>query len=80
MHWAGTEIVCECANTACVELLPISHDAYEAIRQHPNHFAVKPGHEVSDVERTVERHPAYLVVEKLGEGDDLARQLDPRAS
>ena len=56
----------------------LTRDEYEAIRQHPARFPVKPGHEDSEVERTVERYESYLVVEKLENGREVAEKLDPR--
>jgi hypothetical protein len=41
-------------------------------------FAVLPGHEVEDVERVVETHPRYLVVEKNLETVLRAEDADPR--
>ena len=58
------EIVCECGDAACVERLTITSDAYEELREDVHRFAVMPGHERPDVERTVERREGYLVVEK----------------
>jgi hypothetical protein len=58
------EIVCECGDSACIERFTITNDAYEALRADDRRFAVVPGHELPDIERTVERHPRYLVVEK----------------
>ncbi len=58
------EIVCECGDAACVERLTITADEYEALREDVHHFAVMPGHERPDVERTIERRGDYLVVEK----------------
>ena len=58
------EIVCECADPACVERFTIDSDDYTALREDVHHFAIVPGHELPDVERVVERHEAYLVVEK----------------
>jgi hypothetical protein len=58
------EIVCECGVAACTERFSITSDEYQALRQDVHRFAVVPGHERPDVERTVERRAAYLVVEK----------------
>ena len=58
------EIVCECGTATCVERFPITSDEYETLRQDVHRFAVVPGHERPDVERTVERRAGYLVVEK----------------
>ena len=46
------------------------------LRAEPTRFAVKPGHELPDVERVVERHESYFVVEKAeGEAARLAEDL-----
>jgi hypothetical protein len=52
---------------------------YEALRKDGTRFAVVPGHEVPDIERVVERHQAYWVVEKQDpEAKEVARERDPR--
>lgn len=77
----GTEaldIVCECVNTDCARSLALSRADYERLRSSGKHFAVAPGHEQPDVERVLENHKNFLVVEKLGAGAQVAEQLDPR--
>jgi hypothetical protein len=58
------EIVCECGTTDCIERFSITSDEYGALRQDVHRFAVVPGHERPEVERTVEKRAGYLVVEK----------------
>jgi hypothetical protein len=58
------EIVCECGDAECMERFAITNDAYAALRSDVHRFAVVPGHELPDLERTVERHESYSVVEK----------------
>jgi hypothetical protein len=58
------EIVCECGDPACVDRFTIAADDYARVREDVHYFAVVPGHEVPDVERVVQRHEAYVVVEK----------------
>lgn len=72
------ELICECADEACVEPIALTYPEYEAIRRIPTHFPIKPGHEIPDVERVVERHERYQVVEKLGESGKIAVSRDPR--
>ena len=71
------EIVCECGDAACVERLTITSDGYEELREDVHRFAVMPGHERPDVERTVERRDGYLVVEKTD--PDAARAAEKLA-
>jgi hypothetical protein len=72
-------IVCECGEQSCIEQLEIEPGAYEALRADSRLFAVKPGHEVPDVETVVVRHEGYSVVCKdRGEPEEIARETDPR--
>jgi hypothetical protein len=76
----GGEWVCECAQPACAAMLEISADEYERVRADGTRFVVAPSdeHVSPGVERVVELHPNYWVVEKLGRGGEIAEQLDPR--
>jgi hypothetical protein len=58
--------VCECCHGTCLEGIEVELDEYRRVRSHPLWFFVKPGHEEEKVERVVERHSGYLVVEKDG--------------
>jgi hypothetical protein len=72
--------ICECGAADCTEPITTSLAEYEAIRAEPTRFAVVPGHEVLEIESVVERHSAYLVVEKRQqEAKEVARETDPRA-
>lgn len=72
---------CECGWENCKDPVRVSLAAYEAVRANPTHFIVVPsdGHVAPDVERVVERHDEYWVVEKVGPTAALAAALDPRA-
>jgi len=72
------EILCECGLGQCDERIALREDEYEALRRVPTHFAVRAGHEIPDVERVVERHDGFVVVEKFGESAKAAIRLDPR--
>ena len=63
------EWICECGNTDCLEPVQMTHEEYESVRARGTDcFLVKPGdaHVVPEVERIVERHERYWVVQKLG--------------
>ena len=82
-RWPGeedsvTSFRCECASLGCTEMVPLSFQEYERIRDHPRRFIVHPGHERLDVEVVVETRPAYLIVQKLGEAGEIAEEADPR--
>jgi hypothetical protein len=71
------EFSCECGDGACAEKITMTVDEYEAVRAKATLFAVVPGHEVPDIERVVERHPNYLVVEKQDpDAEEVARETD----
>jgi hypothetical protein len=63
--FTGTmSILCECGKIECIEQIELTLDDYRELRTDPTRFAVKPGHELPDVERVVERHEGYFVVQK----------------
>ena len=73
------EFTCECGRRDCTERIAMTVAEYQAIRAESTRFAVVPGHELPEVESVVERHPAYVVVEKRDEdAQEVARETDPR--
>ncbi len=60
--------VCECGNALCDDRLALSAGEYGAAHQAANRFVVAREHAITDVERVVERHEGYDVVEKLPDG------------
>jgi hypothetical protein len=72
-------LLCECGNEGCHEQIELTVAEYEELRADPVLFAVKPGHEVENVEQVVERGDRYWVVRKRpGEPTTVAEELDPR--
>ncbi len=69
---------CECARLGCNLLVELRLAEYEAVRSHPRRFMMIDGHQVPELERVVERHEGYLVVEKLDEAGRFAAREDPR--
>ena len=83
-QWPGEEdspvgFRCECAQLGCNELIELTVRKYEAVRANPRRFIVMPDHERRDAEIVVERHPGYLVVEKLAQAGEAAEDKDPRS-
>jgi len=70
---------CECGALGCNRMLEIDAALYEAVRAHPRRFVLLTGHDVPAVERIVERHGGFDVVEKVGESGDIAEVTDPRS-
>jgi hypothetical protein len=74
------QVICECGDASCIEQITIGYPDYEELRRDPRRFAVVPGHVDEQVERVVERHDGYDVVEKdEGEPARLAERTDPRS-
>jgi len=71
--------VCECASQECMKPVRLTHAEYEAVRAEPTHFLVAPSdeHLTPAVERVVERHERYWVLEKIGAAAEVSEELDP---
>ncbi|HET7567068.1 MAG TPA: hypothetical protein VFJ91_03695 [Gaiellaceae bacterium] len=69
---SALNLVCECARPTCVEPLVVPHEVYTHVREHRSRFLVASGHEEPAFEQVVERHPAFLVVEKQGAAAEAA--------
>ncbi len=52
---------------ASSETLDLTASEYEAAHSSPIRFPILDGHEWPEVERVVEQHDGYIVVEKFGE-------------
>jgi hypothetical protein len=66
--------ICECANAACTEQIVIDADTYRRVRAEARCFFVRPGHQEPELERVVETHSDFLVVEKTGAAGQVAEQ------
>jgi hypothetical protein len=79
-HMTDTSsFACECADLGCTAMMDLRLSEYEAVRSHPNQFAVLPGHVYRDVEEVVAEHERYVIVSKLGAGAEIAEKTYPRA-
>lgn len=73
------EVVCECGNIECTERFLMTMPDYERLRADPTHFAVRPGHEIQQVEHVIEENDAYVVVRKdPGLPERIAEETNPR--
>jgi hypothetical protein len=68
-------IVCECSDEACTETIDLAPARYAEVRTTPERFILLPGHEDLSIERLVEMTEGFVVVEKTGEGAEVARRL-----
>ena len=72
--------LCECASESCAEGVSLLREEYEQVRAVPERFLVTPGHVQPRVERVVEQHRVYWVIEKFGEAAEVAEATDPRSN
>jgi hypothetical protein len=56
--------ICECSDRGCTETVELTVDEYRSLRRCEDRFVVLPGHVVRELERVVETHPDYEIVEK----------------
>jgi hypothetical protein len=75
------EIICECGAVTCTERISVPISIYERVRGDPTQFLLQVGHEDPTVERMIENHEMYIVVEKEGmDVEQVAEETDPRRS
>jgi hypothetical protein len=72
--------LCECAEESCTEIVRLSHDEYEGVREDATHFLNAPGHEIAAgaYGEVIERNHRYVVVRKRGVAAEIVEDLDPR--
>jgi hypothetical protein len=82
VEWHGVSSAvpyhCECGSSACFERIELRPSGYERVAAQRYRFVIRPGHEDDQIEHVVERHDAYLVVEKIGEARDQIDRDHPR--
>lgn len=72
--WAEPIFLCECSDAECADHLAVAPDVYARVRREPRRFFVVPGHEDPQLERVVETHRDFLVVEKTGAAGVVAEE------
>jgi hypothetical protein len=68
--------ICECDDTSCRELIPLTRDEYEAVRSDPTHFVLRRGHSTQGT--IIEERDDYVIARKTGTAAEVARTADPR--
>ena len=77
-HQHTYSFYCECSDRGCEQGLALTETEYELVRSQPTWFLVAPGHESPEIERVVEHHAQFEIVEMRDEAARLAEQWDPR--
>jgi hypothetical protein len=73
------DVICECGQPTCEELLPLTISEYDAIHQQRDRFVVAPGHVDEQIERVVTSGNRFVVVDKFGAAQDVAEAEERRA-
>jgi hypothetical protein len=73
------EFICECGDADCIETISLTRAEYEHLRADPVHFAIVPGHEISEVEHVISKGDRFHVARKHSGEQDIARATDPRS-
>jgi hypothetical protein len=61
---------CECAQASCLEKIELDAQIYKPILAERYQFVVVPDHVQPEIERVVDEHDSFVVVEKIGEARD----------
>ena len=69
------EIVCECADTQCMEHLRVTTEVYERTRSEPTDFLLKPGHAKPEYETVIDANEEFELVRKTGAAGSVVKQL-----
>ena len=78
-HSSFTHIVCECGYDRCDEIIALTKEEYEGIRNDPRQFCVVQEHVIQDVESIVEEDDRFVIVAKReGTPAEVAIRTDPR--
>lgn len=77
----STEFICECNDSGCSERIEITLEEYERVRADGTRFLLAPGHGDGSIEKVVDHHGHFVVVEKVqSAARALVRRLNPRAA
>ena len=70
------EILCECADTSCMDHVSVTTESYERARGQATDFLLKPDHVKPEFETVIESHDGFVLARKTGEAAALARKHD----
>jgi hypothetical protein len=68
-------ILCECGN-ACATHVTVGLSEYERVRLDPTHFLIATEHLIEEVDRPLEQHDSWLLVEARGIAAEIARRRE----
>ena len=65
------EVICECGRDSCDGVITLSLSDYEDVHGQKDRFVVVRGHESPEIERVVDDRGSFLVVDKVGEAEEI---------
>jgi hypothetical protein len=68
------EVLCECGRQGCRGVISVTVADYDGVHAQDDRFVVLRGHESTEVERVVEERAGYIVVDKIGEAEDIVEE------
>jgi hypothetical protein len=68
------DVLCECGRPECGGVIEMTFVDYDAVHSQADRFVVLRGHENNEIEKVVEERAEYLVVDKIGEAEDIAER------
>ena len=68
------EVLCECGRPGCTGLISLTIAQYNDVHSEADRFVVVRGHENPTIETVVEERADYLVVDKFGEAEEIAKE------
>ena len=85
VHLDMIPFICECPIVSCTEIVSLTREQYERVRERGNTFLVADGHEVTHVDgveiaRVFEPHDGFTIMAKVGEAGRIAEELNPRST
>ena len=72
------EVLCECGQGGCSELIGITADVYDEVHNERDRFLVSPGHENPQIENVVRRTEEWVIVDKFGDAERIAESEPDR--
>ena len=68
------DVLCECGRQGCDGVITMTFEEYDRAHSQADRFVVLRGHENTEIEKVVEERAGYLVVDKVGEAEDIAEE------
>jgi hypothetical protein len=67
------EVICECGRDSCNGVITMTASEYRTVHEQKDRFVVLHGHQSDEIERVVDDREAYLVVDKVGEAEEIVK-------